>query len=154
MAYSLLATLPPIYGLYTSFFPVLIYMLFGTSRHISIGSFAFASLMIARTIFKLEDKFGLNLEKNETNFTNSSSFDDTEKIKVTIAMSVTFYVGLVQMAMSFFQLGMLTVYFAEPLVNGLTTGVAVQVVVSQLKSVFGVKLKQFSGVFNLLLVIF
>ena len=37
MAYGLLANLPPIYGLYTSFFPTIIYFFLGTSKHISIG---------------------------------------------------------------------------------------------------------------------
>lgn len=37
LAYCLLASLPPWYGLYTAFFPVIIYFFLGTSRHISVG---------------------------------------------------------------------------------------------------------------------
>ena len=39
MAYGLLTNLPPVYGLYVSFFPVLIYFFLGTSRHMAMGKY-------------------------------------------------------------------------------------------------------------------
>jgi len=39
MAYGMLANIDPVYGLYTSFFPVIIYFFLGTSLHISLGEF-------------------------------------------------------------------------------------------------------------------
>jgi len=56
MGYSLLANMPPKYGLYTSLFPVLVYFIFGTSRHVSLGTMALGSLIIrsaiARDVFE------------------------------------------------------------------------------------------------------
>lgn len=37
MGYALLANIPPIMGIYTAFFPVLMFFLFGSSRHNSMG---------------------------------------------------------------------------------------------------------------------
>ena len=50
MAYGQLATLRPIHGLYVAFFPGIIYFFLGTSRQLSIGVFAVASLMVAKAL--------------------------------------------------------------------------------------------------------
>ena len=47
MAYSMLAGLPPIYGLYASTIPLLLYALFGTSRQLAVGPVAMVALLIA-----------------------------------------------------------------------------------------------------------
>jgi sulfate permease, SulP family len=45
MAYALLAGLPPIYGLYASTVPAIVYALFGTSRHMPVGPPALMALL-------------------------------------------------------------------------------------------------------------
>ena len=123
MAYSLLATLPPIYGLYTSFYPVLIYWIFGTSKQISIGTFAVISLMVASTITDLEPKYvppvGFNASSptNNPNVVSNYLSLDRNEARVMIAMSNTFWVGVIQLGMHVFQLGFITSYLSEPMIN-------------------------------------
>src|SRR5262249_4315440 len=52
LAYGALTSLSPSNGLYTSLFPGLAYALFGTSRHLSVGTFAVVSLMVCAAIGK------------------------------------------------------------------------------------------------------
>ena len=52
MTYAAMAGLPPIYGLYASVIPLLIYAIFGSSPHVAIGPVAVVCMMIKITIKK------------------------------------------------------------------------------------------------------
>ncbi len=45
LAYALLASLPAVTGLYVSFFAVMMYVILGTSNHLSMGNVSFHFLM-------------------------------------------------------------------------------------------------------------
>ncbi|MDH3243531.1 MAG: SulP family inorganic anion transporter, partial [Saprospiraceae bacterium] len=53
MAYALLAGLPPIYGLYSSIVPLILYVVFGTSRQLSVGPVAIVSLLVLASLSKI-----------------------------------------------------------------------------------------------------
>ena len=53
MGYALLAAVPPVYGLYGSIFPGWIYYLFGTSRHLSVGTMAITALMVGAVVARV-----------------------------------------------------------------------------------------------------
>ncbi|XP_038597097.1 prestin isoform X1 [Tachyglossus aculeatus] len=140
IAYALLAAVPPIFGLYSSFYPVIMYTVFGTSRHISIGPFAVISLMIGGVAVRLvpDDMFPGGM-----NSTNSTEVRDNLRVKV--AMSVTLLSGIIQFFLGVLRFGFVAIYLTEPLVRGFTTAAAVHVFTSQLKYLLGVKTKRHSG---------
>ncbi|KAL7828272.1 hypothetical protein AOLI_G00314240 [Acnodon oligacanthus] len=142
LAYALLAAVPPVYGLYSSFYPVLLYTFFGTSRHISIGTFAVISLMIGGVAVREapDSMFPLN-GTNVTGF----DVDARDARRVQVAVALTTLVGLIQLFLGVLRFGFVAIYLTEPLVRGFTTAAAVHVCVSQLKYLFGVKTKRFSG---------
>ena len=55
MAYALIAGVPPIYGLYASLTPLVVYALLGTSRHLAVGPVALVSLLIAAAVAPLAE---------------------------------------------------------------------------------------------------
>ncbi|XP_037122301.1 solute carrier family 26 member 6-like isoform X2 [Syngnathus acus] len=148
MAYALLASLSPVFGLYTSLYPVLVYFIFGTSRHISIGTFAVISIMIGSVTERLAPDS--NFLVNATNGTGSVNINERDAYRVQIASSLTVLAGLFQILLGVVRFGFVVTYLSEPLVRGYTTGSACHVLCSQLKYLFGVTPARFSGPFSLI----
>ncbi|XP_078206910.1 solute carrier family 26 member 6 isoform X9 [Callithrix jacchus] len=141
LAYALLAGLPPVFGLYSSFYPVFIYFLFGTSRHISVGTFAVMSVMV-----------GSVTESLAPQALNDSTINETARdaARVQVASTLSVLVGLFQVGLGLVHFGFVVTYLSEPLVRGYTTAAAVQVFVSQLKYVFELHLSSHSGPLSLI----
>ncbi|NWS23816.1 S26A3 protein, partial [Polioptila caerulea] len=143
LAFALLVNVPPSYGLYAAFFPVLVYFIFGTSRHISVGPFPVLSLMVGGVVTRLvpDDSTG------NGNFTNTSAINDE---RVMVAASVTFLSGVVQLLLGIFQFGFIVVYLSQSLISGFTTAAAIHVLVSQLKFMFQLPVPGFNKPFGII----
>ncbi|KAM8907956.1 prestin isoform 2-T2 [Spinachia spinachia] len=146
LAYAMLAAVPPVYGLYSSFYPVLLYTFFGTSRHISVGTFAVISLMIGAVVVReAPDSMFYLLPTNGSNASTVLDVEARDARRVQVAVVLTTLVGIIQLALGLLRFGFVAIYLTEPLVRGFTTAAAVHVVVSQLKYLLGVKTQRFSG---------
>ncbi|EYC39305.1 hypothetical protein Y032_0663g1304 [Ancylostoma ceylanicum] len=132
IAYAILAGVHPVVGLYTSFFPVIAYMLFGTSRHASIGSFAVVALMTGQTVHRLSRP----IVANATQTIGDPTEDQYEPVEIASALTLT--IGLIQIIVGLVGLDFVTTYFSEQLVAGFTTGASVHVFVTQLKDITGI----------------
>jgi MFS superfamily sulfate permease-like transporter len=149
IAYSLLAGLDAVHGLYVSFFPVLIYTLMGTSRHISIGSFAVASLMLSNTATKLGSvPHHIEVFNETTNETLTVDWPPTTLEALTTVCIVT---GFIQLLMGFLSLGSLSLILSDHLVSGFSTAVAFHVATSQMNYILGLSIpNQRSGPLKLI----
>ncbi|XP_061544508.1 solute carrier family 26 member 6, like [Phycodurus eques] len=148
MAYALLASLPPVFGLYTSLYPALIYFFFGTSRHISIGTFAVLSIMVGSVTERLAPDIDF-LKLNGTNVTTEVDIAARDSYRVQVAAATTVLGGLIQVVLGLVKFGFVGTYLSEPLVRAYTTAAAVHAVVAQLKYIFGVSPARFNGPLSL-----
>ncbi|KAM8981056.1 solute carrier family 26 member 10 isoform X1 [Sarcophilus harrisii] len=140
MAFALLTSVPPVFGLYTSFFPVLIYTFLGTGRHLSTGTFAVLSLMTGSAVESLvPEPPGGNLSSTERM--------QLDLQRVGAAAAVAFWSGALMLGMFALQLGFLSTFLSEPVVKALTSGAAVHVLVSQLQSLLGLPFPRQIGYF-------
>ncbi|XP_033745654.1 prestin-like [Pecten maximus] len=128
MAYGLLAELPPVYGLYSSFLPVITYFFFGSSKHISMGTFAVTSLMIGSVVQE-------GLERYEAMHGGVATSNSSAGSRLLMGV---------------FRLGFLASFLSDPLISGFTTGAAVHVFSSQVHHLFGVKVHPYHGPLRLI----
>jgi len=129
MAYSMLAGLPPIYGLYAVTIPLIIYALLGTSRQLAVGPVAMVSLLIASGVGQL------------------SEAGSDEYIALSILLA--FLVGSIQLSMGAFRLGFLVNFLSHPVIAGFTSSAAIIIGFSQFKHLLGVEIsgEKFSEIF-------
>ncbi|NWZ61994.1 S26A6 protein, partial [Acrocephalus arundinaceus] len=169
LAYALLAGLPPVTGLYSSFYPVFLYFFFGTSRHNSVGElrdhvlvptlgslptfylfsgpFAVISVMIGSLTDSLVPSENFLESINGSNATVNEELRDAARVE--LVATITVLTGIFQVALGLLQFGFVVTYLSDPLVRGYTTAASVHVLVSQLKNVFGVSQGEHSGPLSL-----
>ncbi|KAJ7999799.1 hypothetical protein DPEC_G00198170 [Dallia pectoralis] len=149
MAYALLASLPPIFGLYTSLYPALVYFFFGTSRHISIGTFAVLSIMVGSVTERLAPDKDFQVMINGTNFTEVD-IASRDSYRVQVAAATSILAGLIQVVLGLVRFGFVGTYLSEPLVRAYTTAAAAHAVLAVIAQLFGVSITRFSGPLSLL----
>ena len=120
MAYAMIAGLPPIYGLYASTVPLIIYGIFGSSRHLSVGPVAIESMLTASAVGTL------------------AMAGTPEYISLAIILSLL--VGLIQFSLGISGLGVLIKFLSHPVIQGFTSAAAIIIGLSQLKYLLGIEM--------------
>ncbi|XP_066561040.1 pendrin [Amia ocellicauda] len=149
LAFALLVAIPPKYGLYAAFFPILSYFIMGTSKHISVGPFPVTSLMVGSVVLTMAPDQNFMVASNGTNGTVIDTAA-RDAYRVMVAGTMTFLIGLFQLGMGVLQIGFLVRYLSDPLVGGFTTAAAFQVFVSQVKLVLSVPTLNYDGVLSII----
>lgn len=108
IAYAIIAGLPPQVGLYSSVFPGVVYMLFGSCKDVCVGPTAILAALLAKYVAQSPD----------------------------FAYLATFLSGCVILLLGVLQLGFLLDFISKPVISGFTTAAALQISASQLKSLF------------------
>ncbi|KAK0139387.1 Solute carrier family 26 member 9 [Merluccius polli] len=144
MAFALLASLPPVNGLYSSFFPLIPYFFMGTVHQMVPGTFAVLSIMVGMVCLRMapEDHF---LHFNET--LNASVVDTARMNDVRLGISGTLacLTAIIQMGLGLMQFGFVAIYLSESFIRGFMTAAGLQILISVLKYIFGIKVPPYSG---------
>jgi sulfate permease, SulP family len=125
MAYAQLAGLPAYYGLYAAFLPVMVAALWGSSKQLATGPVAVVSLLTASALAPLVAKTGAQVGGVEY---------------VALAILLALLVGLVQLALGLFRLGVVVNFLSHPVIVGFTNAAALIIGLSQLNKLFGVSM--------------
>jgi SulP family sulfate permease len=131
MAYAMLAGLPPIYGLYASTVPLIIYAIFGTSRQLAVGPVAMVALLIAAGVGTMAE-------------TGSEAY-------VSYAILLALMVGVIQFSLGVFRLGFLVNFLSHPVISGFTSAAALIIGLSQLKHLLGIDIPRSNYIHEILI---
>lgn len=128
VAFATIAGMPPEYGLYAAMVPAIVAALWGSSWHLVSGPTTAISIVVFATISPLAEP-------------GSPAF-------VGLVLTLTFLMGLVQLAMGLLRLGTLVNFVSHTVVVGFTAGAAVLIAASQVKNFFGVDIQRGASFFE------
>lgn len=129
MAYALIAGLPPVYGLYASIVPQIIYAILGTSRQLSVAPVAMDSLLVASGVSVL-------------------AMEGTDAY-ISFAILLAFFMGVSQFLLGTFKLGFITNLLSKPVISGFTSAAALIIGLNQLKYLIGVDIEKSNRVYEI-----
>jgi SulP family sulfate permease len=118
MAYAQLAGLPAYYGLYAAFLPVAVAALWGSSKQLGTGPVAVVSLLTASSLAPFAA-------------IGSEQF-------VGLAIMLALLVGIVQLLLGVFRLGVVVNFLSHPVIVGFTNAAAMIIGLSQINKMIGV----------------
>lgn len=130
MAYAQLAGLPPYFGLYISFMPVMIGALWGSSKQLQTGPVAVVSLLTASALIPLVGD------------PDKMTSEQLISLYVPLAIMLALMVGVFQLALGLFRLGIIVNFLSHPVIVGFTNAAAMVIGLSQLSKIFGVKMER------------
>jgi SulP family sulfate permease len=120
MAYAQLAGMPAYYGLYAAFLPGVIAAMWGSSAQLATGPVAVVSLLTASALAPLAAS-------------GSGQF-------IALAVLMALMVGMIQLALGAFKLGVVVNFLSHPVIVGFTNAAAIIIALSQLNKMFGVSM--------------
>lgn len=120
VAFATIAGLPPQYGLYAGMIPAIVAALFGSSWHLVSGPTTAASVILFSIL-------STHAVPGSTEY-------------VQLAITLTFMVGIVQIALGFIRLGALVDFVSHSVLVGFTAGAAALIFASQLKHFLGISM--------------
>ncbi|XP_074498909.1 solute carrier family 26 member 9-like [Sebastes fasciatus] len=144
MAFALLANLPPVNGLYSSFFPLIPYFFMGTAHQMVPGTFAVLSIMVGMVCLRLAPESNFS----HFNATLNATIVNTElmnEVRLGISGTLACLTAIIQIGLGFMQFGFVAVYLSESFVRGFMTAAGLQILISVLKYIFGIQVPPYSG---------
>jgi high affinity sulfate transporter 1 len=121
IAYAQIIGFDPVVGLYAAILPLLVYALFGSSRHLIINPDAATCAMVAAALTPLAADHPENL--------------------VSLSVLLSFLTGLFCFAAGFFKLGFVADFLSRPILVGFLNGVGIHIFLGQIGKVFGFPMK-------------
>ena len=125
MAYALLAGVNPVYGLYTFIMSTIIATFTGRSSYMVVGPTNMVAVTIASSLNALE-------------IVDAGNY-------MQFVFLLTFMIGAVQVVLGSLQVGSLVHFVSQPVIVGLTVGVSLIIMTSQLEKILGLTLENSGG---------